>query len=314
MELLNTRMLFWEENIPTGIAEKMDMIVLNKNTIIYNKPLTETKTIFINTKGKGKLILYFIDNILQQLTNPVNIIIGGSDFTFPNNIDRRAEGHINHSNEFINFAKHKMINKLFVENLDENIENAIPIPLGINPRECPTNINYFLKFEKINHNKPLKITNFNRVRTGRGQWQERGDVNKLCNTVWKDFCIHSIVNDYDDTNKNENHKEYLKQMSSYLFTICVHGGGLDVNPKLWEALLVGVIPIIRENKPYTDIYKTLDFPVVIVKKWDVDTINKNNLIKWYNKYYNYFKDRRIRKNMLRKLSLDYWVNYVKKFE
>ena len=48
-------------------------------------------------------------------------------------------------------------------------------------------------------------------------------------------------------------------MGSYLFTICVHGGGLDVNPKLWEALLIGVISIIRENKPYTDIYVRLIF-------------------------------------------------------
>ena len=63
-----------------------------------------------------------------------------------------------------------------------------------------------------------------------------------------------------------------------------------------EALLIGVIPIIRENKPYY-LFIYVDFPVVIVKKWDVDTINENNLIIWYNKYYNYFKNNIKRKNV-----------------
>ena len=153
-------------------------------------------------------------------------------------------------------------------------------------------------------NKPLKITNFNRTRDGNGQWKERGDVDKLCNTNWSRWFIKK---------NNTNHKTYLKQMGSYLFTICVHGGGLDVNPKLWEALLLGVIPIIRENKPYTDIYENLDLPVVIVKNWNIDTINENNLTIWYNKYYNYFTNSEKRIKMLNYLSLDFWINYVNVF-
>ena len=99
-------------------------------------------------------------------------------------------------------------------------------------------------------------------------------------------------------------------MGENLFTICVHGGGLDVNPKLWEALLIGVIPIIRENKPYTDIYTENDLPVVIVKEWSNNTITHDNLLKWKNKYYNYFTNKEKRDKMLEILSLDYWVKYV----
>ena len=102
-------------------------------------------------------------------------------------------------------------------------------------------------------------------------------------------------------------------MGKYSFTICVHGGGLDVNPKLWEALLIGVIPIIKENKPYTDIYEGLDLPVVIIKDWDKQIINENNLIIWHNRYYNYFINEEKRKQMLYYLSLEYWINYVKTF-
>jgi hypothetical protein len=306
MELLNTRMFNWKNNHASGLAKHMDIIILNDNCIIFNKSLKLAKTIFINTRLKEKLIIYFIDNILPKLKNPINLIISGEDYTFPNNTDKRMGG-IKHNRlqQFKTLGQHKFINKIFVENLDEKIENALPIPLGINPKECPVSIDYFLKFENIDNNKPLKFTNFNRTRDGEGQWKERGHVNNLCKQSWNKFLI---------LNENKNHEEYLKIMGKYLFTICVHGGGLDVNPKLWEALLIGVIPIIKKNKPYTDIYERLDFPVVIVEKWDAETINENNLLLWYNKYYSYFTNYEKRKQMLHYLTLDYWINYVNNFD
>ena len=310
MELLNTRMFQWRQNIPSGLAKHMDIILLDYNSIIYNKPLNIAKTIFINTRLHDNLIVYFYNKLLPDLTKPINLIIAGEDYTFPNNTDVRMSGVgvCNNLENLKNLGKHKMINKVFVENLDEHLENILPIPLGINPNECPVDSNYFLNFENIDENKPLKITNFNRIRNGKGQWLERGTVMNLCKTNWSDFFM-----DFMDLN-NTNHKQYLQLMGSQLFTICVHGGGLDVNPKLWEALLIGVIPIIRENKPYTDIYERFDFPVVIVKNWDIDTINKENLIVWRNKYYNYFTDNTKRKKMLNSLSLEFWVKYVQKFE
>jgi hypothetical protein len=308
MELMNTRMFKWKKEQLSGLAKYMDIIILSDENIIYNKSLEFAKTIFIYTKLGAKLIIYFIDNILPKLIKPINLIISGSDYTFPNNTDKRMKSNAvdyNMLQQFKNLGKHKFINKIFVENLDENIENTLPIPLGINPRECPINIDYFLQFENIDSKKPLKFTNFNRKRTGKGQWRERGYVKNLCKKHW---CNYYIEND------NQLHTQYLQLMGKYTFTICVHGGGLDVNPKLWEALLIGVIPIIKENKPYTDIYKTFDFPVVIVKKWDIDTINEKNLLLWHKKYYEYFTNTIKRKELLQYLTLDFWVNYVSNFD
>ena len=79
---------------------------------------------------------------------------------------------------------------------------------------------------------------FNRTRDGKGQWYERGIVDKLCKNDWKDFII---------VNKNFTHKKYLKELAKYSFTLCIHGGGVDVNPKLFDAILVGTIPIIRKK-------------------------------------------------------------------
>ena len=307
MELMNTRMFRWRDGHPTGLAKHMDIIILNINCTIYNKPLDEAKTIFINTRLNQVLIIYFIDNILPKLTKPINLIISGEDYTFPNNTDKRMKQSIINnvrSLQFRNLGRHKFINRIFVENLDENIVNALPIPLGINPRESPATSDYFSKFENININKPLKVTNFNRTRDGKGQWEERGHVSRLCDSYWNKYVIKR-----DET----KHETYLKEMGKYIFTLCVHGGGIDVNPKLWEALLIGVIPIIRQNKPYTDIYERLNLPVVIVSNWSTDTINEKNLLLWRNKYYNYFINHESRKHMLYCLTLDYWVKYIKSF-
>ena len=128
-------MFDWKNGNASGLAKHMDIIIINNDCIIYNKSLNIAQTIFINTRLKEKLIIYFIDNILPQLSNPVNLIISGEDYTFPNNIDKRMD-RIKHNRlqEFKTLGKHTFINTIFVENLDENIEKAIPIPLGVNLR------------------------------------------------------------------------------------------------------------------------------------------------------------------------------------
>ena len=307
IELLNTRMYEYRKGIVSGLAKFMDIIILNdvgKINIIYNKPLNKTRTIFINTRCKQKLILYFIDHILPQLKSPINLVIAGEDWTFPNSIDKRFKNDkifLERKNELKNLGKHKYIHRVFVENLDENLENMEPIPLGVNSIEYSVYLDHFLKYEKIDPNKPLYFTNFNRVRDD-NQHNERRYVLNLSKTEWGEFYIPTGTC---------NHDTFMNRMSQYLFTICVHGGGLDVNPKLFEALLVGVIPIIKENRPYTDIYKKLDFPVVIIKSWDKNTINKDKLELWKKKYYHYFTDKIKRDEMLKKMCLHYWVKYIK---
>jgi hypothetical protein len=303
MELLNTRMFDWKEGYASGLANQMDMIILHENKIIYNTSFALAKTIFINTRLQDKLIIYFIDIILPILMHPVNVILAGEDYTFPNNTDLRMQGNRRRIHDFKRLGSHPMIHRLFVENLDEALPNTVPIPLGINPRECPIHYEYFLKYEKINPLKPFMITNFNRTRDGKGQFAERKQVDQLCETAWRPFFIHT---------KDKHHEDYLTTMGKYMFTLCVHGGGLDVNPKLWEALLIGVIPIIKENKPYTDLYQNL--PVVILKEWDSDAIHAANLTLWHETYYHHFTDREKRKKMIEWLSLKHWVEYVKSFE
>ena len=286
----------------TPFHQNMDVVFTN------NTPIEAIKKATTICVSRTNILNHFIKKALPALTQPINLVIVTSGQTFPNNTDNRIYIKKYPKNLDALF-QHPYINKIFVENLDCACPKTFPIPLGINSNNSPTESEYFLKHENINPKKPLKFTNFNVIRFDSIQWAERDYVNKLSEDCWSK---HYIKTHAQNQLKPISHEYYLKLLSEYMFTVCVHGGGLDVNPKLWESLLVGVIPIIRENKPYTDIYIDLDFPVVMVKDWNSRTMMLRNLETWRDKYYHHFTDPDKRRDMLYKLSVDYWINYVNK--
>jgi len=86
------------------------------------------------------------------------------------------------------------------------------------------------------------------------------------------------------------------------FIISPHGGGYDCH-RLWEALILGCIPIVKTS-PIDKLYE--DLPVLIVKSWSDITMEllikiiKEFKIKHLNKEFKY-----------EKLSLQYWMNLIK---
>jgi hypothetical protein len=297
-------------NNSTIFYDSMDVVLslrtTNRKQTIRAEDLKKAFTICIVPSRGACFVKYFIENVLPHITQPINLIICNSDQTFPNNTDARTKRSVPRYPQDLNvLLNHQFINKIFVENLDCNLPKTFTIPVGINAKSSPSDFEYFLKYENLDINKPLKFTNFNVERDDSIQWAERRYVRHLCDSYWKE---NNLVKDV--VPKELSHAMYLKALSKYMFTICVHGGGIDVNPKLWEALLVGTIPIIRENKPHTDIYIDLDFPVAIVKDWSLNTFRKNKLEDLRDRYYHHFTDPKKRQDMLRKLSADYWINYV----
>ncbi len=280
-----------------------DMVILNQSmpSVPFEEIIKSTKICIF--AGRPSIYTHFVKKILPKLTQPIDLFLLGSDQTFPNNTDFR--GMMSRQKYPKNMGilfKHPLINKIFVENLDCTLPKTVPIPIGINT-QVACNSEYYLRHENINIEKSIKFTNFNIKRCTSIQWAERHYLDKLCRKFWSE--------NYAKTRESLSHESYLKVLSEHMFTVCAHGGGLDVNPKLWEALLVGTIPIIRKNKPYTDIYKDLDFPVVIVEDWSNKTITLEKLETWRDEYYCYFTDPDKRQDMLHKLSVDYWKDYIK---
>lgn len=301
-QILNTRNC--KGNI-SGLGKNLD-IYIHANTVKNkNKDFNNIKTIYIHYNS----ILYFIKNIFPKIKQPVNIFIGGSDHTFPNQIDLSFPSNDkNIIKMFKNLPNNKLVNKLFVENLDEQLPKTVCIPLGIVIRNSNQllNFNFYKQFEIISNNKPLKVTNIFRIRNS-DQYNERKKVYNLYINEWKHFNAEINHKKYKYTT---NHEDFLKVISMYPFILCVHGNGFDPNPKLFEAILVGTIPIIKKNPIITDIYKELDLPVVIIDEWNKDTITESKLKGWYKKYYSYFENKAKREKVLNTLSLRYWTNFI----
>ena len=313
-EIINLRT---HKDFPCGIFRYLDLYI-DSRKIYSTKDMENVSVIGIHRYG----IEFFIDNILSNIDHKINLVIANSDHTFPIQVDKRVPVSSPKLLEKINgLVNNKFINKLFVENLDEELPNTESIPCGVWNQNCYIYYNeYFKKYECLK-DKELKVSYLNRNNRNHIQFDERRNVYNLYLNEWKNFIpkttsdsIKKYKKHISDTKKfkHSNHLDFLYKLTSCAFTICVHGGGLDYNPKLVEAIMVGVIPIIRKISPTTDLYEKLDLPVVIVNDWNKYTITCEKLKSWYLKYSPYFKDSEKRKKVLNILKMKYWVDYIYK--
>jgi hypothetical protein len=306
-EYLNSRQFNWRENKkPTGLASRCDCVLLEGDcNVIWNVEKNKAKTFFINTR----VFKYAFESMLKICRDDPNVgggiilIIGGEDMSFPNCTDLRFKNRKMSEkliNDVLKFIDSEKVLKCYVENLDtENLSKKIvAIPLGLNPREAPVNLTYYKNFisnEKI-YDKPLKFTNFNRERSGL-QFINRRHLKILCDSKWSKYYIN--------TGFNNDHKSFLTILSKYPFSLCENGGGgIDscVNPKLWECLILGVIPIMRRTI-MTKMYENL--PVILIDNWDDLIMNEETLKSWLEKCKVWTTDGK-RKELLSKLTLNYW--------
>jgi hypothetical protein len=310
VELLNTRQFNWRRSPSskaTGLAALCDCAILEGvNNVIWNVNEENAVTFFINTRVFKQAFEALLAICSRLIQDGIIIIIGGEDFTFPNCIDKRYFSR-KLSDDLIqrvlNLIKSNKVKKCYIENLDTpNLSNKIvAMPLGLNPKEGPPFLKYYEPFFSTSIlDKPLKFTNFSRVRNG-PQFSTRRELRNLCETKWSDFFV-------DCGTKNLDHISYLKLLSQFPFSICCTGGGLDVNPKLWECILLGVIPVVKKS-PMTEMY--INLPVILVDEWADDLFSNSNMEKWLQEKKNWFSTEKKRKELFSKLTLDHWYSNMK---
>lgn len=71
-----------------------------------------------------------------------------------------------------------------------------------------------------------------------------------------------------DVNKNINMTDFYRNIRNHKFTVCPRGNGVDTH-RLWEALYLGSIPIVREHPEMESFFNSL--PIVKVKNWNILT-------------------------------------------
>ena len=117
---------------------------------------------------------------------------------------------------------------------------------------------------------------------------QRGDRQECLAKVPKELCYFEP--------EYSNRVSTWEKMSIFKFVICPYGGGLDTH-RLWEALVLGCIPIIKTSglDPLFE-----DLNVCIVKSWD--ELTQEFLIE-------YLKNMKPRNQ--KKLTLEFWMKQIK---
>ena len=271
------------------------------NNKLFGDENKQPKTIFI----KVEFIEAFYNSYYRKIKNDTRFIIlsGGGDVTIPNNIDIRYKDLkiIKNNKKIINeMLKDKRLIHWYAENCDEVMEKLSGIPTGvINNTELNNYYNSQLELnKKINFHNKINVLCCHKVRN----WTHtRKKVDDLCKNEWKSLITYE---------QSISQSIFLDEISKYTFILCVEGGGLDPSPKAFEAIIAGVIPIIKKTDGIYSAYK--DLPVVFIEDWIPSEITEDKLNNWLATLRKYYEDDKLRKETLYKLSDEYWWIYINK--
>ncbi len=187
-----------------------------------------------------KTMRKFFFEVHPQINNSYILITHNSDYGAPN--------------EFVDCLNDEKIFMWFAENPDIlSHPKLVPIPIGL-PKA-----HYGLCYpEFIEKTKSMRIPKTKSRRnvycnfSVTNNFQERGVVFEHFKE--KNFCFFSQRKPLFD---------YLQELARFPFAISPHGLGLDCH-RTWEALALGVIPIVKTST-LDPLY--IDLPVIIVNEW-----------------------------------------------
>lgn len=289
----------------TGIAGKCDCAILSSVTKpeIYVHRNLKTKSprhVFLSMRNPIVALEYFVEVFLPNIDAPFVLVTGSEDVTIPHQTDCRFQQFGASESSLIDrITRHPHLTKWFCENLDDASHPLMsPIPTGMvfKPPLSPKEID--VPEVPSPEERPLRVLCAHRVREG-PQWDTRRHVTELAHSDWSEWC--TVVEEEVPKAK------FLELVRSHTFVLCVEGGGLDPSPKAWQAILNGAIPIIRET-PLKDAYK--EFPVAFVPNWEARSLSLGKLHDWHRNFSRLYQIPSYRKNVIRKLGMDYWWSKV----
>lgn len=294
-EWMHTRLIKQNAYTPediTGIAKRCDWFLF-RNQLIRKK--TVPQTVFIVARFGEYPIYCFVKELLPTLTEPIVLIIASEDHTFPSGSgDARHKEYTRIQPQIQTLLTHPMVLRIFVENLDTLHPRLTPIPLGILHYACA--VPNFAPAASLD-SRPFRVFCCHRVREG-PQWDDRKRVSEYCTKDWKSFCY------FRPTLENF---AFSQALAASKFCICVHGGGLDPSPRVWEALLAGCIPIV-EHSTLDEAYGR--FPIAYVDAWTPDAVTPEKLDNWLTELRPHYEDPEKRARVMEMLTMDYWWNII----
>lgn len=97
---------------------------------------------------------------------------------------------------------------------------------------------------------------------------------------------------------------YRRKLSKYMFVASPEGNGLDCH-RTWEAMLLGVVPIVNDNE-MNKYFESLGLPMICISDWkEVALLTEDELAKKYKAV--------IESSSTTALYLDYWLTKIAYF-
>ncbi len=164
---------------------------------------------------------------------------------------------------------------------------------------------------------PLGLTNYHYNYLGRGKisalCKNKGDSkfkkNKMCYgfavapTAKERVALKQLLlkNNFADSIETRWQADYYKKMSGYKFIICPDGRAIDAH-RTWEALYLGVIPIVKTSV-LVRYFKDMGMPLLVIEDWnELEKYSDDFLEKKYTELESSFENPVIYMN--------YWINLV----
>lgn len=239
-------------------------------TIIYINETSDQEITDILNNNKNIFFIkmdninYFISKILPKISKPFILVTHNGDLSSGNKSQ---------------ITKNPLLIKWYGQNMSKVSDKTEGIPIGLeNKLWKRVKFNIIDKF-KNNDKTHLLYLNFN-VKTHKSR---ENIMNKLSEQFTK--------------NNSKSWDKYIEELSTYKFAISPRGNGVDCH-RTWEALYLGVIPIVQES---TEMSYFKELPILYVKNYD--QINEDYL----NQQYELFKEKKFN---LDKLSIKYWSDRI----
>ena len=256
--------LNFHKNIDTFI--NVDKIILIKN---FNKININALNTIFKQNGKKHIKLFIYTHLLEILIQ--------TDFF--HRIDTSIEYtlYVHNSDHEFNTTYEKLLNldhikKIYAQNINITSPKLHLLPIGLANSMWPHgNLIDFYDVMKSTYLFKKKNTIYININPSTYPYR-KVILDKLKECSWP-------------LSSGKPYKEYLKELSSYHFCLCVRGNGIDTH-RFWESLYLGVIPVIINNnitnsQPFIDALNELDIPFYEIK--DLNFFENKNHDEIFNK-------------------------------
>ena len=266
-------------NIMPNFALYCDWIIWN-NQHVYVNLSNPPKTIYVRSDINA--LNFFIDNLLDKINSDFILVTSSHDLPMPMGF------HTKLNLDWERIVNNPYLKAWFTENRDVVHDKIKAIPLGIPYPDLPSWVlggsnETVWTSELFNNNFPTHHSK--KISRIFGCWYSR--KNHISGTCSEENNERQLAQDilinqkdiFDWYPAGFSRMDFLTTMSKYQFVLCPHGGGLDPNPKCWEALLMKCIPIVKRNTMSESLEH---LPIVIVDDWNEITLDK--LDEWSKMY------------------------------